>query len=363
MGLSSIAGALFSSSAAAPSVRRPAFEAQFGNGAASDWAQALVAFSVELGAAPFVDCAVLDSSAARGPAAAPGDAGTIKAGYEDSSTDLIFTGKVDAARVSLDGVLRVSASTGAGLLAGLRVDQSYEQSTAGDIVNDLAKRVAVDTDSIEEGATYPFYAVDARQNAWQHIATLARQNGFRAFFSTEGKLNFKPVAAGEPVASLAYGSDVLAVELWNARPAAGKVAVTGEGAAGSNGADAWNWLLKDPSAVRAESGGDDPAKLVTDPALRSADSAQTAANALAGAIGSAALSGCVWTPGVAAVTFGSAIEITGAPQSALNGVCLVERVRHRFNKREGFTSRIYFTQTGPAGGGAGGLLDAAKGLL
>ncbi len=362
MGLSSIADGLFSSSAGAPSVRRPVFDVKFGNSAAADWAQALIGFSVELGAAPFVDCAVIDS-AAQGPAAVPGDAGTIKAGYEDSSNNLIFTGAVDAVRTALEGILRVSASTGAILLAKLRVDQSYEQSTAGDIVKDLAQRAAVDVDSVEDGDSYPFYAVDARQNAWQQIATLARQNGFRAFFSVEGKLDFQPVEEGQPVASLAYGSDVLAMELWNAWPTAGKVTVTGEGAAGSKGADAWNWLLKDPSGVRAESGTGDPVKLISDPSLRNSDAAQTAAASIAAGLGAEARSGWVWTAGAPAVTPGSTIEIAGAPQATLNGICVVERVRHRFNKREGFTSLIHFTQSGAAGGGAGGLLDAAKGLL
>ncbi len=362
MGLSSIADALFSSSAASPSVRRPVFEVQFGQSGAAEWAQALIGLLVELGAAPFVDRAVIDS-AAQGPSAAPGDAGTVKAGYQDSSNDLIFTGAVDAVRTRLDGVLRLSAVTGAAVLARLRVDQSYEQSTAGDIVKDLAQRAGVDAGSVEDGATYPFYAVDARQNAWQHMAALARQNGFRAFFSTEGKLNFQPVEAGQPVVSLAYGSDVLGMELWSAQPAAGKVTVTGEGAAGSNGADAWSWLLKDPAGVRAESGTGDPEKLISDPALRSADAAQTAAGSIAAAITAATLSGWVRTPGAAVVTPGSTIEITGAPQAALNGTCLVERVRYGFSKREGFTSLIHFTQSGAAGGGGGGLIEAAKGLL
>ncbi len=63
---------------------------------------------------------------------------------------------------------------------------------------------------------------------------------------------------------------------------------------------------------------------------------------------------------------GSTIEIDGAPQDALNGTCLAERVQHRYSKRGGFTSRIFFTQSGAGGSGgglAGALIGAAKGLL
>jgi phage protein D len=366
MGLvSQIAGALFPSASAAPSVRKPVFEVQFGNPSADDWAQALVGFSVESGFAPWVDAAEIDTASAQGPSAAPGDAGSIKAGYDDSSNDAIFTGQVEAVRYGIEGVTRYSASTGAAKLARLRVNQGYEQSTAGDIVNNLAQKAGVDTDSVEDGASYPYYAVDDRRTAWEHIAALARNNGFAAFFSPAGKLHFKPVAAGQPAVTFTYGADVLALELASGVPAAGQVTVVGEGAAGSNGSDAWSWLLKDASAVTSQSGQGDPQRLVTDASLRSSSAAQTAAGSIAAAAGAAAASGWILTPGAPAVFPGSTIEIAGAPQNALNGTCLVVRVRHRFSKRGGFTSLICFTQAGAGAGGglAGSLVSAVKGLL
>ena len=366
MGLvSQIAGALFPSAAAAPSVRKPVFEVQFGNPSTDDWGKALVGFSVESGFAPWVDAAEIYAASAQGPAAAVGDAGSIKAGYDDSSSDLIFTGQVGAVRYGIEGITRFSASTGAATLARLRLNQGYEQSTAGDIVNDLAQKASVDTDSVEDGASYPYYAVDDRRTAWEHIAALARNNGFAAFFSPEGKLNFKPVEAGQPVSTFNYGADVLALQVTSGVPAAGQVTVVGEGAAGSNGSDAWNWLLKDASSVKSQSGQGDPQKLVTDASLRSSAASQTAADSIAATAGAAALSGWILTPGASAVAAGSTIEIAGAPQDALNGTCLVERVQHRFSKRGGFTSLIFFTQSGAGAGGglAGGLLSAVKGLL
>src|SRR5690349_11859964 len=111
MGLGAIAGALFSTGASAPSVRRPAFEVQFGSASAEDWGQALVGFTVELGTAPFVDAAEIHAAATRGPTAASGDTGTIKAGYEDASTDAIFAGAIETTRYTVDGLTRYTAVT------------------------------------------------------------------------------------------------------------------------------------------------------------------------------------------------------------------------------------------------------------
>jgi phage protein D len=366
--LSQAAGALFGSgSTSAPTVRKPAFEVQFGNPSSDDWGQALVAFSVDLGFAPWADAATIYAASTDGPSAAPGDTGSLKAGYDDTSCDAIFTGQIEAVKFGIEGVTRFDAATGASALCRLRVNQGYEQSTAGDIVNDLAGKASVDTDSVQDGASYPFYAIDDRRNAWQHIAALARGNGFAAFFSAEGKLNFQPVEAGQPVQTFNYGDDILALQLSSAVPGAGQITVVGEGAAGSNGSDAWCWLLKDATASTSQSGSGDPQRLVGDPSLRSSADSQTAADSHAAAAGAATLTGWILTPGAQAVFPGSTIEIDGAPQDALNGTCVVERVRHRYSKSAGFTSLIFFTQSGAGGsgggGGLGGLVSAAKGLL
>src|SRR5262245_24228412 len=358
-----VASALFPSAAAAPSVRKPVFEVQFGASAADEWAQALIGFSVESGEAPWVDAASVYTASARGPASAPGDTGHIKAGYADTSNEVVFTGRVETVGHGLDGVTRLGAATGAALLARLRINQGYEQVTAADIVTDLASKVSVETDAVEDGATYPFYAIDDRRSAWEHIAALARSNGFHAFFSPEGRLSFRPVEAGQPIQTFTYGQDLLAVELTSAVPAAGGVTVVGEGAAGSSGSDAWSWLLKDASGATSQAGAGTPSILRADASLRSLDASQSAADAIAAAVSGATLGGWLLTAGAPAVVVGGTIEIAGAPQDALNGVCVVNRVVHRFGKSMGFTTRIFFRQSGPGSGGGGGLLGAVKGLL
>src|SRR5581483_10681565 len=135
--------------------------------------------------------------------------------------------------------------------------------------------------------------------------------------------NFKAVEAGQPVETFTYGESILGLELISAQPSNGQVTVAGEGAAGSNGSDAWGWLLKDASGVTSPSGGGDPQRLISDGSLRSSDGSQTAAETIAAAAAAQALSGWILVPGTPSAIPGASIEIDSAPVDALNGTCLV----------------------------------------
>jgi phage protein D len=346
-GLSQLASAAFGGGSSAPSVRRPAFEVRIGSGSAKDWAAALISFSVEAALAPAVDASELCASPlSDAPTAALADAAAISAGYEDDPPVAVFTGQVGAVRGSIRGGTRITVVNGGALLARLRVNQAYDQQTAGAIVSDLASQASVDTGSIEDGVTYPYYVIDDGRSAWQHIAALARKNDFVAWFTTEGKLSFGPADSGSAVRSFQYGKDILALEVVFADPAYGTVSAIGEGAAGTQGNDAWAWLLKDASQVTSQAGSGDPQRLLVDGALRSADAARQAAAGAAAAAARTATSGRMVVSGAATVTVNSTIAIAGAPQGSLNGTALVERVLHRYSKAGGFITVIGFSLGG-----------------
>lgn len=343
-----------------PGFRRPVCAVQFGGsagapGGTDPWPRSLVSVTVRVGLAPSVDVVELVLAAdEQAPGAAIGDAGSVSLGYEDAAAELVFTGQIEGVRHGTQGTTRISAANGGVLLSRLRVNQSYEQQAAGDIVTDLAGRAGVGTDTIEAGLDFAFYVVDDRSSAFQQIAGLARKSGYVASFTPQGDLRFGPFASGQPVQTFTYGQDILALQLAEASPSVGAVTAVGEGAAGSEGQEAWNWLIKDPSPVTGSAGEGEPARLISDPSLRSTDAAQSAAEGHASAAGLTTIIGNVLVPGAPAVIAGGAIEIVDAPQDAANGLCVVRRVRHRYSKREGFTTWIAFSKTG--GGGAGGLL-------
>ena len=118
------------------------------------------------------------------------DSGTVELGYEDDSTETVFTGQVEEVSQSVQGTTWISAVNGGALLSRTRVNQSYEQQKAGDIVDDLAGRAGVGTDTVEDGADFPFYVVDDRRNAYQHVAALAQKSGYVALLHPGGQAEF-----------------------------------------------------------------------------------------------------------------------------------------------------------------------------
>ncbi len=340
------------------SVRRPAIEINFGSGSQEDWQKTLAFLSIECGMAPFVDVAEIHlSTDPRAPSVEMEDSGGISLGYEDSDTETVFSGQVEYLRSGLNGKTIISAANGGASLSRLRINQSYEQQNAGDIVNDLAGTAGAGSGTIESGIDYPFYAIDDRRNAYRHIAEFASHNGFLAYVDPENKLQFVSFSEGNAVQSFVFGTDILSLQVLEATPVNGKTIAVGEGAAGSEGQDAWNWLVKDPSPVTHQAGGGEPERRFSIVALRSSEAVQTTAESLASAASRVNITGRILVPGAPVVTVGSIIEIKDAPQDALNGKGLVRQVKHRYSKWEGFTTQIIFSKIeGGAFGGLGGLL-------
>ncbi|MDA8140168.1 MAG: hypothetical protein M0036_16095 [Desulfobacteraceae bacterium] len=341
-------------------VRRPALSIRMGGGlgptasaAGEDpWQRSTRSIMSRCALAPHVDLALIAlSNDAQAPAVAVDDAGEIALGYEDAETTLVFTATVDKIYLTIHGFQCIETANGSSALGRFRINQSYEKQSAGDIVSDLASQAGVQTDAVESGVDLPFYVVDDRRSAWEQIAQLARMSGFAAYFTVEDKLCFKALAQGQPAQTFTYGLDILAFQASQSPGPALTFAVVGEGAAGSQGEEAWSWLIKDPSSVTAEAGGGPIRKVISSPALRSSQSAQTAADGLAAETQQKVNIGRIITPGAPAVVVGSTIEVADLPADELNGVGLVTRVIHEFSKTSGFISRIDFYKPGNGGGG------------
>lgn len=113
----------------------------------------------------------------------------------------VFTGADGS--LTLSAARRAAAPAGpttdaGAILAALRVNQSYEQQTVGDIARDLAGRAGVPTGTIADGVSLPFVVVDDRRSVYQHLAALARSSGLLASIAPDGKLVVPPRPAGRP---------------------------------------------------------------------------------------------------------------------------------------------------------------------
>jgi hypothetical protein len=354
---SSLVSGLFGTTAPA-SVRRPVSEVAFGSTAAADWVRSLVSIRAEWGVAPFVDAAsVRVSGMDPAPSIALGDTAAVSLGYDDDKLYPILSGDVQSLRRTIAGEIDVGAAGGSAKLAVLRINQSYEQVSAGDIVRDLCGRAGASTGTIDDGADLPFYVIDDRSTAWRHIYALALKSGYTAALTGDGELKFSPAAAGDPVQTFAFGIDILDFRATEAAALIGTTVVTGEGAAGKEGSDAWNWLTKDSSGISGSTGSDSPERVFVDASLRSADAVQSASEASSARSELARHPARLLVAGAPAVIPGSAIEIVSAPQEAMNGLYAVRWIRHSFSKSQGFTTLIECAKTanGSLSGIFGGL--------
>lgn len=291
------------------------------------------------------------------------DNGDIQLGYHETELSLVFTGTIVGIENGLEGQAALTICNGGFRLAQMRTDQSFEQQSAGDIVQSLADLAEVETDTIDAGVDLPFYVVDGSLNLYQHIAQLAEKSGLLASISGEGKLNFKGTPAAPAEKTFNYGVDIVHLTLSRTTPPVDQVRLVGAGAAGSQGSDAWSWLIKDPQPVTASVGDSSSSRtrLLIDPSLRSSEGVQQAS---AGKLFFAKQQGVkakLTVIGVAEIRAGSKIEIAGVPQAELNGTAIVESVRHHFSKDNGFVSEIKaLLETGDS---LDSLLSSALGSL
>jgi phage protein D len=378
---------LFSTDTQTPGVRRPIFEIAFGGGSGGSgpadllssaaaavgfggatgedpWLRSVTSVSVEVGLAPQVDVAeIVIAADSQAPPVAIDDEGNIALGYEDEGATGVFTGRIESIIRSTRGPTRITIANASSALAALRTEQSYEDQGAGDVVEDLAGRAGVNTGNVVAGPDLAFTVLDGGSNAWEHIARLARVSGHHARITVDNELDFAPVDDGEAVQTFTYGVDILLLERREAAASFDNVTIVGEGAAGSDGKSAWNWLVKQPSSVTGAAGQGSRARGFSDRLLRSAEAAGTAAQALADAAARAATVGTLIVPGAPKVTPATNIAIAGSTDGVFDGAYLVTRVRHVFSKRTGFRTHITFAGSGGSSGAGGGLLSAIGGLL
>src|SRR4051812_14783118 len=367
------------------SVTRPSVTVKFGGGAPSSsgfggivdaaasllagtpgdpWREHLLALRLRRGLAPEADLLqLLVAATSTAPTVALADPGEVSLTGGDGTATLVFTGTVDGIHERASGTRLVTASNGSRDLAQARLNRSFEQQDTGQIIQALASELGLSSDLPGDVPTLPRFVIDDRASLYAHIANLARLSGYFACIGTNGGVTVKdPAVAGEPAARIAYGIDVLDFQLGERTRQIASVQVTGEGAAGDQGRDAWYWLRKDPASNQSTAGSGAPLRTTSSGALRSADAAAALAGAKLRRASEAATRGWLVIAGAPQVGPGDNVELSGMPQSSLNGSYRVDEIVHEFDAGRGFRSRLTVVNAG-AGSDAGGLAALVGGLL
>lgn len=268
------------------------------------------------------------------------DTVTVELGYDDELA-LCFTGLVDSVEKGIDSVSVEALSVSRELLTA-RFNLSFEDAKAGDIVSDITGRLDVTTASIEDGNDFHAFAIDDNHSAYDHLAYLARINGFDLYTDTEDKLVFAPYDPPQ-VHSFEYGANIISLTLNEPVQAVTGVEVYGESPAGhGQGADAYSWLTKQEVKGTA---GDTAANTLRlrEPALKDQDSTGAVAEALLERA-SSIKSGSLQSLGCPDVSLGDGLEIASMPDDSVNDTYRITGIRHCLNKQRGFVTTVAWAE-------------------
>jgi phage protein D len=328
------------------------------------WREHLLSLRLRRTLAPEVDVLqLLIAATSTAPAVALADEGEVSLTGSDGADTKVFKGRVDGIHDRAAGVRLVTATNGSRELAQARLNRSFEQQDAGQIIEALASELGLTTELSAGAPALPRFVVDDRVSVYGHIARLAALSGYLVCIGSDGRLKVKdPGAGAEPTARVAYGVDVLDFALGERALHTAAVQITGEGAAGDQGSDAWYWLRKDPASNQSTAGSGTPLRTASVGALRSAEAVEGLAKAKLQRSTEAATRGWLVISGAPQVEPGDNVELSGLPQSSLNGSYRVDEVTHEFDAGRGYRSRLRVVNVGASGGG-GGLADLIGGLL
>jgi len=264
----------------------------------------------------------------------------IELGFDDRLFR-VFTGKIseivpEVTTVRILGLSPVQA------LQALRVEQTYEGRTAGQIVNDLAMKAKLRTGTISDGIRLLVYVIDGRLNAARHIHRLAERCGFDAYVSPEGALEFRSFTSAAATHVFTYGENILDFSLTTRSARVAEVIVAGRSAASAEGDEAVSWLTKNFQAGRASGGGGTETVLIEDPAIRTTEGANLRAEGVLRRAKQRTIIGSLRALGRPEIKLGDALRIEEAPDERLNQTFQVRSVRQRLNRERGLVTEIVF---------------------
>jgi phage protein D len=270
------------------------------------------------------------------------DEAVIELGYADNGElTQVMAGTVVTVEPGLTTARVVGHSVVQALLRTF-VDKTYESKTACQIVHDLAEQAGVDVARVEDGITFPAYVIDGRRSVYHHMRDLADLCGFDLYINSDGELVFERFVRGNTVHVFEYAKHIIELNVLQTPARAELVEAWGESPTGNQGEEAWNWLTKDFSGSKGSAGSGDPTMLLERPVLRTANAAQSAADAAHTRIQRRTVRCRLLTIGQPQVKLGDAVRLRDVPEEALNNMFQVRSVIHRITKIGGFTTTIEF---------------------
>lgn len=285
----------------------------------------------------------------------PGATVTVKLDVGNGGRN-VFTGEAYASAVTTTGQI-VRAADGLVKLARAHMEATYADVTSDFVLKDLIARAGAQLGTVAPGPSLGGYVVHRQPRALHHCGVLAALAGADLWTDGDGKVQCAPPKSGGADHRFKLGENILALDLQGEAPAADGIEVWGEGAAGSNGADAAHWLTTDLAGVAGKAavtgGAAQPDQSGTHPirlnagAVRAGDAAAKVATAWAEAVAARGVRGRIEVAGAPEVEPGDLVGVDGLPQDHAAAKMLaggkslrVRSVRHALDRARGLRTTL-----------------------
>ena len=295
----------------------------------------LIGAEVSLLPAPALSCCRLRFlPRADFPALAAGDVLKLQIGAGDDQPT-VFSGPI-VVLGGASGVLELVLGSAATPLARLRRNAGYENQGFADLLRLWAGEAQLSVGDIDARPKLAFLAIDAQCSLWEWMARLGAAAGVPVWTDADGGLQAH-AARGQPVASWAWGRDLLALEADLHDPA---ITPFAPGATGRAKAGAWS----DGEKPAAGAGGGEGAG-TTGGAAGGAGPGGLAGAAAAlpggapGAGGQAAGRVRISVPGCPALDIARPFRLENCPGGRGDGDWVAVAVEHRLTPGQGFITR------------------------
>jgi hypothetical protein len=271
----------------------------------------------------------------------------------------VFTGETYASETTATGQV-VRAADALAKLAAVRVSGAFEGVTTDTIAKDIIGQAGATAGEVAPGPDLAAYVLHPQPRALHHLSVLAALAGADVWTDGAGKVQVGAPKTGGADHRFKLGETILALDLRLAPPAVDGIAFSGEGAAGSDGAEAAHWLTTDLAGVSAKAAVDAQGQAqkgqagthprpAADGALRAGAAVGDAAEAWAKAAAWRWIRGRLEVTGAPEVEPGDLVTLDGLPADNAaaklleGGRCLrVRAVRHVLDRARGLRTRLEF---------------------
>lgn len=267
----------------------------------------------------------------------PDDEVSLKMGWS-GSTETVFTGTVTSVEHGIS--VRVITAHGSQMaLMTQRTTTTFVDQNAGDVFNALGSEAGASIGNVENGIALPRYFVTESGSLYDHAMTLAQLSGVDLFTDSDGALCFATPDASLKHSALAYGRDIIRVNITRKVPLVNGVRVFPESPSSNEGNESAGWLVKQTDPIKGEA-GEAPFESLSVAVCATKEAAETAAAGRLNQIKRQSVRGHVLILGNPALTPGDRIEIEDVPEDNANGTFRIAAIDHTFNTVNGFITRL-----------------------